>query len=164
MTEYRTLSANPLVPAIIRTRLHFALARLHDSLGQFQAAHHHLQRGNREVSKILPSAHRQHRSLVERAIEVFSRESFTRLPRATPSSPQPIFICGLPRSGTTLTEQVLASHPDIHGAGELRDMRLIYGRFREPTNGSGRRSIYDSQAVAAAAISRGCESLRQELS
>jgi hypothetical protein len=48
---------------------------------------------------------------------------------------------------------VLASHPDIHGAGELRDMRLIYGRFRETTNGSGRQSIYDSQAVAAAAAS-----------
>ena len=153
----RTLSENPLVPTITKTRLHFALARLHDSLGQFQVAHHHLQHGNREVSKILPSAHRQHRDLVERAIAVFSKEFFTQLRDntqlrdRTPSSPQPIFICGLPRSGTTLTEQVLASHPDIHGAGELRDMGLIYRRFREPTNGVGRESIYDSQAFAAAA-------------
>jgi tetratricopeptide (TPR) repeat protein len=150
----RMLSVNPLVPTITRTRLHFALARLHDSLGRFEVAHHHLERANREVSKILPSAHRQHRDLVERAIAVFSRNSFTRLPHATPFSPQPIFICGLPRSGTTLTEQVLASHPDIHGAGELRDMRLIYGQFRELTcNGDGPQSVYDFQAVVAAAAS-----------
>jgi tetratricopeptide (TPR) repeat protein len=150
----RTLSVNPLVPTIKRTRLHFALARLHDSLDQFQVAHHHLERANREVSKILPSAHRQHRALVERAIAVFSKNSFTRLPRATPTSPRPISICGLPRSGTTPPEQVLASHPDIHGAGELRDMRLIYDRFYELTcNGSGRQSIYDLQAIRAATSS-----------
>jgi tetratricopeptide (TPR) repeat protein len=149
-----TLSVNPLVPTVTRTRLHFALARLHDCLGQFQVAHHHLERANREVSKNLPSAHREHRDLVEHAIAVFSRKSFTRLPHATPSLPTPIFICGLPRSGTTLAEQVLASHPDIHGVGELRDMRLIYDRFRELTcDASGRQSIYDFQAVAAAAAS-----------
>jgi tetratricopeptide (TPR) repeat protein len=80
-----TLSVNPLVPTVTRTRLHFALARLHDCLGQFQVAHHHLERANREVSKNLPSAHREHRDLVEHAIAVFSRKSFTRLPHATPS-------------------------------------------------------------------------------
>jgi hypothetical protein len=148
----RALSANPLVPAVTRTRLHFALARLHDTLGQYQEAYHHLERANRNVSKILPSSHRQHRDLVERAIAVFSKESFTRVPHAALSSPQPIFVCGLPRSGTTLTEQVLASHPDIRGVGELRDMRLISGRFRELTlDGRGAHSIFDVQAVAAAA-------------
>ena len=150
----RTLSANPLVPTITRTRLHFALARLHDTLGQYQVAYHHLERANRDVSKNLPSSHQRHRALVERAIAVFSRESFTRLPRATHSSPQPIFVCGLPRSGTSLVEQVLASHPDIRGVGELRDMRDISRRFRELTcDGCGGQSIYDVHAVGAAAAS-----------
>jgi hypothetical protein len=150
----RTLSANPLVPTITRTRLHFALARLHDTLGQYQEAYHHVERANHEVSKIIPSSHRQHRALVERAMAVFSRKSFTRLPPATLSSPQPIFVCGLPRSGTTLFEQVLASHPDIRGVGELRDMRNISRRFRELScDGCGRESIYDAQALGAAAAS-----------
>jgi tetratricopeptide (TPR) repeat protein len=150
----RALSANPLVPAVTRTRLHFALARLHDALGQYQEAYHHLERANRNVSRILPSSHRPHRDLVDRAIAVFSRESFARLPHAAISSPQPIFVCGLPRSGTTLTEQVLASHPDIHGVGELRDIRLISRQFRELTlDGRGPHSIFDFQAVAAAAAS-----------
>jgi LPS sulfotransferase NodH len=148
----RTLSANPLVPAVTRTRLHFALARLHDTLGQYQEAYHHLDRANRNVSKILPSSHRQHRDLVERAIAVFSRKSFTRLPHATLSSPHPIFVCGLPRSGTTLTEQVLASHPNIQGVGELADMSHISRRFRELTlDGCGPHSIFDFQAVDTAA-------------
>jgi tetratricopeptide (TPR) repeat protein len=150
----RMLSANPLVRTITRTRLHFALARLHDTLGEYQVAYHHLERANRDVAKNLPSSHQRHRALVERAIAVFSRKSFTRLPRATHSSPQPIFVCGLPRSGTTLVEQVLASHPDIRGVGELRDMRNISRRFRELTcDGCARQSIYDAQAVGAAAAS-----------
>jgi hypothetical protein len=58
---------------------------------------------------------------------------------ADPTSPRPIFILGMPRSGTTLTEQILASHPDVHGAGELHDLLTIVQR---PT----------AQAAAAASM------------
>jgi tetratricopeptide (TPR) repeat protein/LPS sulfotransferase NodH len=150
----RMLSANPLVPAITRTRLHFALAKFYDTSGQYQVAYHHLERANQDVSKILPSSHKRHRALVERAMAVFSRGSFAQLPHAAPSLPQPIFVCGLPRSGTTLIEQILASHPDIRGVGELRDMRDISRQFRELTcDGRGGQSIYDVQAVDAAVAS-----------
>jgi tetratricopeptide (TPR) repeat protein len=150
----RMLSANPLVPTITRTRLHFALARFHDTVGQYQVAYQHLDRANQDVSKILPSSHGRHSALVERAMAVFSRTSFAQLPHAAPSLPQPIFVCGLPRSGTTLIEQVLASHPAIRGVGELRDMRNISRQFRELTcDGCGSQSIYDVQAVGAAAAS-----------
>jgi tetratricopeptide (TPR) repeat protein len=148
------LSANPLVPAITRTRLHFALAKFYDTGGRYQVAYQHLERANQDVAKILPSSHERHRALVERAMAVFSRGSFAQLPHATPSLLQPIFVCGLPRSGTTLVEQVLASHPDIRGVGELRDMQVISRQFRELTcDGCGGQSMYDAQAVSAAAAS-----------
>jgi len=44
------------------------------------------------------------------------------LPRASIRSERPLFITGMPRSGTTLVEQILSSHPDVHGAGELADI------------------------------------------
>jgi hypothetical protein len=43
--------------------------------------------------------------------------------RSTSSDQTPVFIVGLPRSGTSLCEQILASHPQIHGAGELESLR-----------------------------------------
>jgi hypothetical protein len=46
-------------------------------------------------------------------------------------SPAPIFVVGMPRSGTTLIEQILAAHPAVHGAGELRYMRRIIERISD---------------------------------
>jgi len=145
------LSQNPLLSIVARTRLNFALARLHDSRGEFNLAYRHLESANRAVAKMLPSAHAQHAFQVERAVAHFSVQAFDRLPRAEAATMQPIFVCGLPRSGTTLTEQVLASHPAVEGVGELRDMRLICGRFRELAGSRGTESIFDPAAVRAAA-------------
>jgi hypothetical protein len=77
----------------------------------------------------------------------FTRPVFARLPRASRRRdvPQPLFICGFPRSGTTLVEQVLASHPAIRAGGELpfagewRDLghRLLPSREPFPLNLDG---------------------------
>ncbi len=56
---------------------------------------------------------------MESIATVFSAENMARLPRANNHSERPVFIVAMPRSGTTLTEQILAAHPDVHGAGEL---------------------------------------------
>ena len=45
------------------------------------------------------------------------------------AAPRPIFVLGMPRSGTTLVEQILASHPDIHGAGELNHIQHLVGEL-----------------------------------
>jgi Tfp pilus assembly protein PilF len=83
----------------------------------------------------------------ERLARYFTRDTFARLPRATqrPDVPQPIFVVGFPRSGTTLLEQVLASHPAIRAGGELtfaaelRELAnaLLPGREPYPLNLQG---------------------------
>jgi hypothetical protein len=65
---------------------------------------------------------------VDEIIRIFSRETIKRLQDAGNTSSTPIFVVGMPRSGTTLTEQIIASHPDVHGAGELADMSIISER------------------------------------
>ena len=65
---------------------------------------------------------RQNEQTFDTLIGVFSAENIARRPRASNRSRLPVFIVGMPRSGTSLVEQILASHPDVHGAGELGDI------------------------------------------
>jgi tetratricopeptide (TPR) repeat protein len=60
-----------------------------------------------------------HAGFVDRIIAGFTPELFARLAGAGDTTRQPVFVFGMPRSGTTLVEQVLASHSRVHGAGEL---------------------------------------------
>jgi tetratricopeptide (TPR) repeat protein len=64
-----------------------------------------------------------HERLVTRLIDSLDPAFFTKLSGAGLESRRPVFIVGLPRSGTTLIEQILASHPQVHGAGELSLVR-----------------------------------------
>lgn len=67
----------------------------------------------------------------------FTKDKIQSLQRSTNTSHLPIFIVGMPRSGTSLAEQVLASHPDVYGAGELEDIYNLVqtiGNDLEPRN------------------------------
>jgi len=69
-----------------------------------------------------------HDRLVEDLVTVLDAETLRRLPRASRVSERPLLIVGMPRSGTTLVEQILAAHPLVHGGGELEDLpRLAHG-------------------------------------
>ncbi|MGH8496472.1 MAG: tetratricopeptide repeat-containing sulfotransferase family protein [Gammaproteobacteria bacterium] len=71
------------------------------------------------------------RNVVDRLIASFSADAMSRLPRSQNDSELPVFIVGMPRSGTSLVEQILASHADVRGAGELRDIGRITKRLAE---------------------------------
>jgi tetratricopeptide (TPR) repeat protein len=75
----------------------------------------------------------------DRTMAMFSREWFAHARAGGSDSRQPIFIVGMPRSGTTLTEQILASHPHVSGAGELPDLPRILKGLRPgyPANVAG---------------------------
>jgi hypothetical protein len=77
----------------------------------------------------------QNRVQMNSLMEYFAKERFEKIgSRFANDSSVPIFAVGMPRSGTTLVEQIIASHPDVHGAGELpfveRMVRRMPGRVK----------------------------------
>jgi tetratricopeptide (TPR) repeat protein len=106
--------------------LHFAACTLLDRMGRHDAAFEHAKRAN-EISRDAASASEtaRHGEWVSRKIRYFTRDRVDSLPRATHDSRRPLFILGMPRSGTTLVEQILGRHPAVHPGGELQGLRLL---------------------------------------
>ncbi len=103
--------------------LHHALAHVFDARGQFDDAFEHMRQANSLHAaswqrRGLGYDPQEHSSCVDRIIELFTTDRISRLSGGIDSQ-TPVFIVGLPRSGTTLLEQILASHPRVFGAGEL---------------------------------------------
>jgi tetratricopeptide (TPR) repeat protein len=101
------------------TCLEFALGKILEERGEYAVSFAHYQRGNQRSRKAFHYDANAFTAYVERCKETFSREFFER--RAGWGSPttDPIFIIGLPRSGSTLLEQIMASHSQIEGTREL---------------------------------------------
>lgn len=71
----------------------------------------------------------QYRRHVDRITSHFTKLFFAQRSSFGHASERPVFVVGMPRSGTTLTEQILSSHPQVRGAGELRDIEMITQRI-----------------------------------
>jgi hypothetical protein len=120
----RTLAA-PGLPAAGRTALHFAAAGLFDRLGRYDDAFAQARLGNDAGRR--PYDPVAHSAWVSRQIDYFTPERLAALPRASHGNRRPVFIVGMPRSGTSLVEQILDSHPSVAGRGELRALGRIAG-------------------------------------
>lgn len=108
------------LPARQRAHLHYAIGKYCDDIGDFSRAFSHYQRANDLKKSHSPGHDRgQFRGFVSRLLRSAGREWVNRRRDPVEASTQPVFIVGMPRSGTSLAEQILASHPSIHGAGEL---------------------------------------------
>ena len=103
-----------------RTRLGFALGKAHDDLGEHDLAFRFFAAANRLRKQALGYQPSSTREKLEGVMAAFANET-PALRAAGDSGPEPeiIFILGMPRSGTSLVEQILASHSAVHGAGEL---------------------------------------------
>jgi hypothetical protein len=102
--------------------LHFALGKIFDDSGAFEEAFAHYREGNRIRHKTSRFDAREHTSFTERVIGTFGTKFFSQRSGYGSSSELAVFIVGMPRSGTTLVEQIIASHPQAHGAGELKTL------------------------------------------
>ena len=103
--------------------LHFALGKMFDDIGDHDRAFAHYLQGNAAKGAYF-SPQYQH-GFVKAQIKAFPATLIKKLKGLGTESDLPVFVVGMPRSGTTLVEQILASHPQVHGAGELPDIGTI---------------------------------------
>lgn len=98
--------------------LHFALGKIHDDCARYAEAFAHYRAGNTIRRATTPFDSAAYSLGVEQIIGTFTAELVKSRSRFGSLSDRHVFIVGMPRSGTTLVEQILASHPLVHGAGE----------------------------------------------
>ncbi len=104
-------------------KLHYQLGKLYESLGEYEKSFENYQTANRvqpQTTDPLSAAKQMSVSM-----RIWTPEFLARAPRAAHGSGVPVFIVGLPRSGTSLVEQILASHPDVFAAGELHELPYL---------------------------------------
>ena len=106
-----------------RMLLHFALGKACLDLGESERAFRHLNEGNRMKRATFAYDPEATALWMASIPQVFTSALLEAKAGQGAASDVPVFVLGMPRSGTTLLEQVLASHPDIHGAGEMRHMQ-----------------------------------------
>ncbi len=105
-----------------KVNFHYALGKQYDGQEQFERAFEHYRAGAelRRAQETYDPVHTQH--LHDRIIETFTPEFLAARAGWGDPSPDPILIVGLPRSGSTLIEQILASHSQVEGTMELPDL------------------------------------------
>jgi tetratricopeptide (TPR) repeat protein len=118
--------------------LYFALAKALDDVGERDRGFDHLLRGNAIKRAQNPYAEAGTLGAMRRIPTVFTAEFLAARQGQGHSSSSPVFIVGMPRSGTTLVEQVLASHHAVFGAGERNDLsRLVQQMSAERIGAAG---------------------------
>lgn len=120
------LAGNPALGSRARSFAHFALANVREKQDDMAAAFAHYRDANALRDVIFDPA--EWSGFVDRVSSVHDRALIERLQAGGSDSETPVFIIGMPRSGTSLVEQILASHPGVHGAGELETARRIVDR------------------------------------
>jgi tetratricopeptide (TPR) repeat protein len=108
-----------------RTAAHFTLGKGYLDADDPSRAFEHLRLGNKLKRDTFQYDGAATRAWMARIAETFSGSLMERLSGAGDASSGPIFVIGMPRSGTTLVEQILASHPLVQGAGELPALRQV---------------------------------------
>jgi tetratricopeptide (TPR) repeat protein len=108
-----------------RQHLEFALFKIHDDLGDTGVAFTHLDRGNRLRRAAFTYDVAGDEAFCDRLVATFDAGFFAGRDGWGDAAAAPIFVVGMPRSGTTLVEQILAAHTAVHGAGERRDLDAI---------------------------------------
>ncbi len=115
-------------PVKDRVRLLQARAVINDKRGNYEAAFTDFSNANRLLHKV-----GENKNSGYPILEKILQHGNPNVGKQGSPSSRPIFVIGMPRSGTSLVEQILASHPDIHGAGELDYFKLLANSQTEPS-------------------------------
>ncbi len=124
------------VDEVNRVHLHFALGKAHEDAGDYEASFEHYAKGN----ALHHTRNRYDADLNEKRIDrlkaVFTRELFNARAGSGCPAPNPIFIVGMPRSGSTLLEQILSSHSAVEGTTELPEIITLARELRAQSESS----------------------------
>ncbi|MGH8176689.1 MAG: tetratricopeptide repeat protein, partial [Steroidobacter sp.] len=121
----RTQLARPDLTNEDRFHFHFALGKALEDAGEYAESFEHYSNGNELRRKAISYDPDQTSAHVRRSKALFTREFFQQRAGSGTEAPDPIFIVGLPRAGSTLLEQILSSHPLVEGTMELHDIISI---------------------------------------
>ena len=130
LARMQAVESAPTTGLVVRYHLCFALGKALEDRGEFAQSFHYYERGNalkRAESKYRPEIIEQNTA---QQIEVCSAGFFAARRGWGTQEPDPIFIVGLPRSGSTLLEQILASHSQVEGTQELANVQQIVAKLR----------------------------------
>lgn len=129
----RTLAEG--VPAVEELKLRYAMGKYFDDLGKHSRAFEQYKRAN-ELQKLLvaPYDHAARTKFVDEMISGYTTERLARAAKGASESARPVFVTGMMRSGTSLVEQIIASHPQALGAGELDFWNVAARKQREVTD------------------------------
>lgn len=112
-----------------RTHLHFAMGKALEDRGEFEESFRHYDDGNRTRRRNVTWDAEEFSGYVNRCVQLFTKEFFAERAGFGADSTAPIFVVGLPRSGSTLVEQILASHSQVEGTTELPQVKFMAARL-----------------------------------
>ena len=124
-TSAKNPESDPYVP------LHFAYAKALEDRGEHERALEHYIIGGRLKRAQLEYNEEETFGFFDAIRAAFPKEIFEKRPIGGIDDDRPVFIIGMPRSGSTLVEQILSSHPDVYGAGEVKYLSRALGQLRD---------------------------------
>jgi tetratricopeptide (TPR) repeat protein len=101
--------------------LSFALAKAYEDIKVYDRSFYYLELGNRLRFEGFNYDIRNDEKFIESIISAFTKDAINKINTVASNSNKPIFIVGMPRSGTTLVEKIISTHTQVHGAGELEN-------------------------------------------
>jgi tetratricopeptide (TPR) repeat protein len=129
MKEILANADNPLTERYLS--VHFAYAKALEDAGDYPLALEHYAIGAKLRRKQLSYDEAETFDFFDQIKKTFTRESFEQVREGSNPTDVPIFIVGMPRSGSTLVEQILSSHPKTYGAGEIKVLHRSLGVLRD---------------------------------
>lgn len=118
--------------AIDESALQFAIGKYYDDVGDYARAFRAYQRGNELHKRCAEPYDREgYERHIDELIRARTPEAIAGASTSGSDSERPVFVLGMPRSGTSLVEQIIASHPSAHGAGELNFWQTVVRRHAD---------------------------------
>lgn len=130
-----------------RASLFFANGDIYHRRGDYKLAMQAFDQGNQLSEAILSKEGVSYRPAVFERQREREQMAFRALPKETDFTAgpaRPIFVVGMPRSGTTLMESILAAHPDVYGAGELHSLPAIHNNALQWSENNGGKALADA--------------------